>query len=141
VIDGFSVEPAVARKAATICRNQVAFFVDILRRIDPCRVDDFGDCQMGRSLSHKFARKIAFDTTGIQRQLDFVWERLGLDVFPFPLECVRSGATGLERARLGTVVLDELRCLGVLDRAPCASTWKQRCASSPTPSCPSTVHG
>jgi hypothetical protein len=69
MIDGFSVEPAVARRAATICRNQVAFFVDIVRRIDPCRIDDFGDCQMGRSLSDKFARKIAFDTTGIQQPL------------------------------------------------------------------------
>jgi hypothetical protein len=52
-----------------------------------------------------------------ERQLDFVWERLGLDVFPFPLECTRSGATDLERARLGTQVIDELRGLGVLDRA------------------------
>lgn len=52
-----------------------------------------------------------------ERQLDFVWDRLGLDVFPFPLDCVRSGATDLERARLGTVVIDELRTLGALDRA------------------------
>jgi hypothetical protein len=69
MIDGFSVEPAVARKAATMCRNQMEFFVDILRRIDPEQKHDFGDCQMGHTLSSKFTRKNGFALTGIGKPL------------------------------------------------------------------------
>jgi predicted transcriptional regulator len=62
--------------------------------------------------------KAEFATTWTltSRQLDLAWERLGLDVFPFPFEVAREGATDLERARLGSVVMDELRTAGLLDR-------------------------
>ena len=66
---GFVVDPNAALAAANACRSQADFMDDILRRIDRCTLDDFGDCRIGQSLTEKFGRKIGYDATGLGQPL------------------------------------------------------------------------